>query len=517
MTLNLSVISADLLDRSGDPQAFGAENTAKTRISPSPDRKLRFPVIYDGEICPRDDRLYIAKAESLNGTIDLGAHPSFLCAGPPPDGLLKGLCDMVIVSQDTKINNLLEKTSEIFDRYNAWETALKNIIIQNQNIKMLGLVSGPIFDNPLRLSDKNYKCIFSIVDKNKYKFPNTYIYHNEGEYLDAENTNAIENALYLDNTKRPLLAINEVFGYRVLRRDIFIGGKLAGALLVDEINRTFTDRDFTLITVLADAIEAMIPKTETAGLGRARNLEEILKKMTGHRPVNPEQLDAALAEMNWNIYDTCFCVTVESEVSGDTYSAMVTLSLKLSAATGTECYLIQKNTAVFVFNLTAPGVEKSAVVKTVLSALKNSAVKIGVSNSFSNFNTVYYYYRQTLAALEQGREKAPSRRCYYFDDYILDSILRNSHKDMVPEALYPEGFLALERHDRLKGTNYADTLEAFLERNMNIADTIKKIYMHRNTFLYRIGRIKELLDMDLDDPDTRLLLRIILKLRKKNF
>jgi DNA-binding PucR family transcriptional regulator len=219
--------------------------------------------------------------------------------------------------------------------------------------------------------------------------------------------------------------------------------------------------------------------------------------------------------MKWNIYDTYFCATVESEIGGDNHSGMTTLSLKLSGVTGTECYLIQKNTAIFIFNLTAGGLEKSAVVKTILSALKNSKVKTGVSNSFSNFNNMYYYYRQALAAIEQGMEKDPSRRCWYFDDYILDSILQNSHRDMVVEALYPEGFLALEQHDGLKGTNYVDTLMAFLECNMNIAETIKKIYMHRNTFLYRIGRIKELLDMDLDDPDTRLLLRIILKLRKQ--
>jgi purine catabolism regulator len=86
---------------------------------------------------------------------------------------------------------------------------------------------------------------------------------------------------------------------------------------------------------------------------------------------------------------------------------------------------------------------------------------------------------------------------------------------MIPEALYPEGFLALERHDKAKGTNYVDTLETFLDCNMNIADTIKKIYMHRNTFLYRIDRIKELLGMDLDNGATRLLLWIILKLRKR--
>jgi sugar diacid utilization regulator len=300
-----------------------------------------------------------------------------------------------------------------------------------------------------------------------------------------------------------------------MRKDVFIENKLAGALLVEEINRTISEREFALIEVLADAVAAMLPKTETPGLSRPMHLEEVLKKMTKHRPVKPEQLGALLAEMNWNIYDTYFCATVESQIKGDNHSAITTLSLILSGATGAECYFVQENTAIFVFNLTEDSGEKESVVETILSIAKNSSVKIGVSNSFNNFNNLYYYYRQTMSAIEQGRKKEPSRQRYYFDDYILDIILRNSCRDMLPEALYPEGFLALERHDKLKGSNYVDTLQAFLECNMNIAETIKKIYVHRNTFLYRIEKIKELLGMDLDDPDTRLLLRIILKMRKR--
>jgi hypothetical protein len=516
MTLNLSVISTDLSDM-GD-FAASSQSTGKplqkNHISPSLDRKLRFPVIYDGEICPKNDRLYIAEAGSLGENIDLSAHPSFLCAGSPPGELLKGFCDMVVVSEKAGVNYLLAKTIEIFDRYNAWETALKNTIIQNQPIRMLGLVSEPVFENPLWFCDKNYKCIFSIFNKQKYTFPDKYFAINDNEYLDIEEINVVEDSPYIDTKKKPVFMDETLFGCKLLRQDIFIENRLAGALLVEEINRKITDRDFVLITVLADAIATMIPKTEIPGLGRPRYLDEILNKMISHRPVKPERLGAVLGEMNWNIYDTYFCAAIESEISGDNHSCMTTLSIKLSGVTGTECYLIKKNAAIFIFNLTASGLEKSAVVKTVLSALKNSRVKTGISNSFGNFNNIYYYYRQALAAIEQGMEKDPSRRSWYFDDYILDSILQNSHRDMVVEALYPEGFLALERQDRLKGTNYVDTLGAFLECNMNIAETIKKIYMHRNTFLYRIGRIKELLGMDLDDPDARLLLRIILKLRK---
>jgi hypothetical protein len=158
-----------------------------------------------------------------------------LCIGTPPDAFLKGFCDMVILSPKTKLNALLARTVEIFDKYNAWETALKNTIIQNRNIKMLGLVSEPIFKNPLWFGDKNYKCIFSIFDKNKYTFPDNYFEIGDNEYVEFEQINVIEASPYSDTRRKPVLVDEELFGCRILRQDIFIENKLAGSLFVEEI------------------------------------------------------------------------------------------------------------------------------------------------------------------------------------------------------------------------------------------------------------------------------------------
>jgi hypothetical protein len=517
MTLNLSIISADLSDAFDIDGVSKVKRPAKISINTAFGRKLRFPVIYDNEMYPKDDRLYIAGASMLPKNIDLSAYPSFLCIGNPPAQYLDGSCDIAVLSAKIKIRDLLTTALEIFDKYNAWETAMQNAVIQNQSFKTFGLLSKSIFQNPIQFFDKNYKCIFAIID-NKYSLPNDYVIIKENDYWDIEEIKLVETMpshVDLYRKKKPFIFYNERNQYRTLRYNIFIENKLMGTLFIDEINRKITDRDFALIMVLTDAITSMISKIESPVLSKPRYLEEILKTMIKHEPVKSDRLRSVLVEMNWNIYDAYFCATIESEFDEENYSSMTALSIKLSEQTATECYLMQKNTAVFIFNLKEGNNQKAAVIKTILSVLKNSAVKIGISNSFNDFNNLYYYYRQTMAAIEQGKEKAPSRQCYYFDDYILDSILQNSRKDMVPEALYPEGFLALERQDKLRGTNYVDTLEAFLESNMNIAETIKKIYMHRNTFLYRIGRIKEIMDMSLDDPDTRLLLRIILKLRRR--
>ena len=72
--------------------------------------------------------------------------------------------------------------------------------------------------------------------------------------------------------------------------------------------------------------------------------------------------------------------------------------------------------------------------------------------------------------------------------------------------LIPAGLRNLLSYDRDHGTEYTRCLRVFLENSMNIARTVADLYIHRNTFLYRLERIKKLLDMDLDDPDVRLLL-----------
>ena len=46
----------------------------------------------------------------------------------------------------------------------------------------------------------------------------------------------------------------------------------------------------------------------------------------------------------------------------------------------------------------------------------------------------------------------------------------------------------------------------------NISQTAKLLYMHRNSVIYRISRIRELLNVNLDDPDIRLRLLISFKI-----
>ena len=67
----------------------------------------------------------------------------------------------------------------------------------------------------------------------------------------------------------------------------------------------------------------------------------------------------------------------------------------------------------------------------------------------------------------------------------------------------------LEESDRLQHTEYRKTLEAFFKNNQNISDTAAQLHIHRNTAIYRLGKIEELLEVNLDDYRVRLQLELV--------
>jgi len=60
------------------------------------------------------------------------------------------------------------------------------------------------------------------------------------------------------------------------------------------------------------------------------------------------------------------------------------------------------------------------------------------------------------------------------------------------------------------------TLEVYLKNHLNAVQSARELYIHRSTFLYRLERIRALLDSDLTDYDELLYLMISFYLLKED-
>jgi sugar diacid utilization regulator len=98
------------------------------------------------------------------------------------------------------------------------------------------------------------------------------------------------------------------------------------------------------------------------------------------------------------------------------------------------------------------------------------------------------------------------------------------HDELVPYLVLVQNPLLAERYvTRLLGRLLAaerpgkgsllETLDAYLTRG-SVKDTAEALKLHRHTVLYRLEKIRELVDGKLDDPGVKLRLQLALELRK---
>lgn len=70
---------------------------------------------------------------------------------------------------------------------------------------------------------------------------------------------------------------------------------------------------------------------------------------------------------------------------------------------------------------------------------------------------------------------------------------------------------AMARFDQAQSGTYVETLRTYLGCFGDVTAAAASLSIHANTFRYRLGRVRELFGVDLDDPDTRLALWLQLR------
>src|SRR5690606_14646747 len=112
--------------------------------------------------------------------------------------------------------------------------------------------------------------------------------------------------------------------------------------------------------------------------------------------------------------------------------------------------------------------------------------------------------------IELGRSYRLSSNIHLPWEMRLETLL-----DAVPKRAklrFLEG--VLRRAEPSLETEMLQTLESFFMENCNVSDTAKRLYIHRNTLLYRLDKFKQETGMDVRDFDQAVLVRLALLLYK---
>lgn len=142
-----------------------------------------------------------------------------------------------------------------------------------------------------------------------------------------------------------------------------------------------------------------------------------------------------------------------------------------------------------------------------------TSVAIGLGQASKDISNWRNSYRDAVQALDLAIRLQTDTPLYIGDLGVYQLILSLTDREKLVE--FKEQTLGkLEEYDMRQHADLIKTLEAFFVCHGNLSQTAEMLIVHRNTLLYRMNRINQIANIDLNRPETRLALHLALTIRR---
>lgn len=141
-------------------------------------------------------------------------------------------------------------------------------------------------------------------------------------------------------------------------------------------------------------------------------------------------------------------------------------------------------------------------------------VSIGIGQLYPDLMSIPKSYREAAQAAKIGRSLKGPNSVHVFTDLGIYRMLLQFATTQNPNEFYCDALERLLEYDQQADKELVKTLAAFLECNGNLTETSERLYIHRNTLKYRLERIRDITQIDLDDSENRLMLHLGLKMHQ---
>jgi DNA-binding PucR family transcriptional regulator len=136
----------------------------------------------------------------------------------------------------------------------------------------------------------------------------------------------------------------------------------------------------------------------------------------------------------------------------------------------------------------------------------------GISKCFHDVSKIKFYFEQAATSLCLNRKLRKMHMLSFYEEFTADHMIDIAFKNIDLKQFCDENLLKLIEYDKSNNTTFAGSLYEFLIHERNLAHTAKALHMHRNTLIYRINKIQEITNHDLENSSYRFRLLLSFKI-----
>ena len=158
--------------------------------------------------------------------------------------------------------------------------------------------------------------------------------------------------------------------------------------------------------------------------------------------------------------------------------------------------------------------ELYAIAESIEKAMsKELGVKtvIGIGTTARHLRELADRYKEAQVAIEVGKVFDDDKSVIHYENLGLGRIIYQLPTTLC-EMFLSEVFKKNPIESLDQETLY--TINKFFENNLNVSETSRKLFVHRNTLVYRLEKIKKLTGLDLREFDHAIIFKVALMVKK---
>lgn len=177
----------------------------------------------------------------------------------------------------------------------------------------------------------------------------------------------------------------------------------------------------------------------------------------------------------------------------------------------TDVSIVEDDEGIYLVNIFEDAEQEAESIIDGISQETGTNVVIGIGRKVGEGYTIKDSANHAKACVNLVNMLGFKEGVYHIDKMIMYGILHSCDESKIDFYLYGgyNGF-----YDVLKDKELLDTAEELFRCHLNVSEASRKLYLHRNTLLYRLEKIKNLTGLDIKKFEEAVIFRTVVVLHK---
>ena len=470
----------------------------------------------------RDDVLYFGDSVLMPDAVPDCTH--FNCVqvdGGPLPSALAAQPNVNLVSLAQGVNlfacyNTLQSAFIDTQNYASIIQRLLNAHFSNQGLQYLIEEAASALHNPIVVVDPTYRYIahhLGDLASDDTRLAQVMTAEIASETLLEEGVAYIRDSRIdseIARNKGPYEHFNAILECNTMTMAVMVHGVCVAHVMMMESTHPFTDLDREVFVRLTSFVSQELQKSEiwnrTSGEMGSYFLENLLNDRSPSEAVTRRRMKA----LNFHPKELLYVVCLHASGEGLSQVQAEHVAAQLRPILHHALYTRHHQQLVCLFSRDSDvGFSKHAESKLHEVAALNG-LTVGVSNIFTSITGTRRAYDQARAAIRCGEALSP-----YIDDHGLFRYSDVAYVQMLNilgrrtnllSFCHP-ALIELMEYDKEHSGELMETLFCYLQLAGSTARAAQVLSLHKNTMLYRLGRIREILGMDLTSGEDLFILQ----------